>query len=498
MTIAALQSLLPLDDNDGDNNNNSIDDRGGKVSSGNAPGKDVNLVELMSKFHSYNKSLAQMKYKLQPIGSSLDSFSEDLKNLSLSLVSLEQQSNDLSKDSRFNKTTTRRLEQVINEKVLPPDAVKEVLKEDLSNQYLEKVNSILERVNSDDAVLIKAKVVERVRDFLIDQIRLLRSNKTSSSQQIQRRLLNASNLFHFMRSQQPELASQLQNAYSHTMRWYYRSKFAKYIYALEKLQKRHLETSVFDSPNYLSTFEQRIKNLTASERCMPSQLAETISAPYMMEFVVRQLLLAVVSNASVEYLFYVEFFYQGDEKDQSWAPQMFGDVFEMSRDFLKYVTTGTCDIYGVLLSIKLVHLEQSKLHDNHIPILDEFLNSLLLILWPICTKIIDLNCDSLKRHMTKSPLKSLAPISITQQFGLFLSALLRLSANGEPLKLCITRLTHDYENGITKASNHFKGVDRDIFLYNNYFLILNIVKIEAEDATEEINHFKLLADAYKT
>ncbi|KAI3407014.2 VPS52 [Candida oxycetoniae] len=489
MAIAALQKILPTDADSNEQAETEICDT--SVSS------DVSLVELMAEFHSYNKSLAQYKRKLQPIGLVLESFSTDLKELSSSLVSLERQSNDLSKDSKFNKVVTQRLEQLINEKIIPPETIKEILKDDLKNDYLDKVNYVLEKMGSEDSQLITAKVVERVRDFVISQIRLLRSNRTSSSQQIQRRLLEASSLFQFLKMQQPNLTAQLQRAYFHTMRWYYKSKFAKYIYSLEKLQKRHLESPVFDSSNYLNTFEQRVKILNSKEQCMPSQLAETITASYTTEFIIRQLLMAIIDNASVEYLFVIDFFYQGEEKDHTWAPQMFRDVFEMSRECIHYITSGTCDIYGILLSIKTIHNYQSKLHDLHVPILDDYMNSLLLYLWPICTRIIDLNCESLKRHMARSP-KTLAPLAITQQFGLFLSALLRMSITGEPLRSYILRLQNDYENGITKASSHFKGIDKEIFLYNNYFLVLNILKNEAENATEEIKHFQLLANAFKT
>lgn len=458
--------------------------------------KQIDIAEAMSHFHSYNKELSQHRKKLEPIGSILEGFSKDLKDLSSSLVSLEQQSTELSRDSQTNKMITRMLEQTINEKVLPPELIRDVLHEELSNKYFEKVSYLLDKMNEEEAMLIKAKVVERTRDFVIEQIRALRT-KPISSQEVQNKLLGCTDLFHFLQSQQPKLGQQLQQAYQSTMKWYYRSKFAKYIYSLEKLPKRRLEVSIFDSPNYLSTFESRFQILNSTDSCMPSQMAESIHTPYTIEFVFLQLLRAICDNLTVEYLFVVAFFYQGSETNHTWALEMFQDVFKMSTDFLTLITDGTSDVYAILLIIKLIHNFQERLHENHIPALDDHLNSLLLTLWPMFSKLIDLNCDALKKHIPMTP-KSLVPLNVTQQFALFYLGLLRLSSEGEPSVTAITRLRNAYESTLTKAANAFRGHDKETFLDRNYSLVYTIVSNEAEDSKSEVNHFQKLASVYKS
>lgn len=458
--------------------------------------KLVDVAEAMSHFYSYNKELSLHKKKLVPVGAILDGFSKDLKQLSSSLVSLEQQSTELSRDSYTNKMITQMLERTINEKVLPPELIRDVLYEELSNKYFEKVNYLLDKMNEEESLLIKAKVVERTRDFVISQIRALRT-KPISSQEIQNKLLACSDLFHFLQSQQPKLGEQLQQAYQNTMKWYYKSKFAKYIYSLEKLPRRHLEVPIFDSPNYLSTFESRFRILSNTDACIPSQLAETMTIPYTIEFVFLQLLRAVTDNVSVEYLFVVSFFYQGNETNHTWALDMFQDVFQISTDFLTLTTNGTCDVYAILFIIKLIHNFQLRLHENHIPALDDHLNSLLLILWPIFSKLVDLNCDALKKQIPRTP-KSLVPLNVTQQFALFYLGLLRLSSAGEPSETAIVRLRNAYESNLTKAANAFRGHDKETFLDRNYSLVYTVVSNEAEDATSEIKHFQDLASVYKS
>ncbi|KAI5961968.1 VPS52 [Candida theae] len=448
MGISALGKLLPLKD-DGDvatSKDVAIDSESllEHYRLDLETDEQLDIAEAMSHFRSYNKELSQHRKKLEPVGAILEGFSKDLKDLSSSLVSLEQKSTELSRDSHTNKMITQLLEQTINDKVLSPELIRDILYEDLSNRYLEKVTYLLDRMNEEESLLIKAKVVERMRDFVIAQIRTLRA-KPISSQEVQNRLFECTDVFQFLQSQQPKLGQQLQYAYQSTMRWYYRSKFAKYIYSLEKLPRRHLEVSIFDSPNYLSTFESRFQILTNTDACIPSQLAETITVPYTIEFVFLQLLRAISDNLTVEYLFVVGFFYQGNETNHAWATEIFQDVFKMSKDFLAFITDGTSDVYAILLIIKLIHNFQQRLHENHIPALDDHLNSLLLTLWPIFSKLVDLNCDALKKHIPRTP-KSLVPLNVTQQFALFYSGLLRLSSAGEPSKL-LTCLHHYFKRG---------------------------------------------------
>lgn len=504
MTIAVLEKIVPLDTNHGAGVEASPHAEANRADTSESelkqPTKELDsesLVELMADFRAYNKQLAKSRHDLEPIGKLLNTFSKDLKELSSSLVDLEKQSNDLTQDSKFNKEVTKRLEQVIQQKVLPPDAIKDILKEDLSNHYLEKVQLVLEKALPDAATLIEAKVMERFRDFMIEKIRSLRAERSTPSQNVQQQLLEGNNLYVFLQVRQPVLADQLKQAYFHTMRWYYKSKFAKYIYALEKVQRKPLDGPVFLRPIILSSFEQRLKALGTKERCIPSQLAETIPTTYYMEFILRQFLTALEDNATAEYYFVVEFFHHGEEKDHSWVTEVFGDVFDLSTSFLQYLVNGTSDIFGILLLIEAIQQARERLTNNHVPIIDAHLNSLLLQLWPMVTRNIDLNCEYLKRNIVKTP-KSLAPLQISQQFGLFYLALLNFREDHGPISLRIGRVRDDFENGLTKASAHFKGVNREIFLYNNYFLVLNILKNEAAEAEAEIKHFQSLADAYLT
>ncbi|EGW33661.1 uncharacterized protein SPAPADRAFT_147530 [Spathaspora passalidarum NRRL Y-27907] len=553
------------------------------------------LIEYISKFESYDAQIKHYKTKLEPVGVILNEFNNELAMLSSSLVSLEQQSTKLSKDSKLQTIITEKLNPVVLDLMIPPDIVNSIIKEPVDSKFLDNLKFILEKRqlivnirsgNTEASIaelyqdstalsqleagvtLLESKAVERIRDFIITQIRMLRLSSKASSQHIQQRLLEVKEAYYFLTAQHKELAQQLRLAYIYTMKWYYQSKFAKYLYALQKLHLRPVDISIvlgysskdenhsmFSTSSwkgwmpstsstlqpstgpgqphhtqlsigeYLLSFEKRIEVLTVKGKtAVPSQIAETSPFPYWTEFVYNQFLMAIMDNVVVEYLFMVEFFYQGNEKfekegDKEWAEIMFESVFVLGKEFLNWIMAVNTsvldpvnyDSFGIILIIKLIQESQNRLHNEyHIPILDEYLNSCLLALWPQFTRAIDANCESMKKAILRTKkITGLAPLNITQQFAQFLSALLRLTIpnkdyHGEPLYTSVGRLCNDFESCLTKCSNHALGnktTEKEIFLYNNYFLIVNILtneNVESNEFIEEqISHFQLLTDAYK-
>lgn len=476
---------------------------------------EVNLSDYLTQFQEYDQHLKQYKEKLIPVGDIIQEFSNELNNLSSSIIALEQQSSNLSKDSKTRKHVVDKLNPIILDVMIPPEIVKSITQGEINPQWVENLKFISEKKQMIPSLpetkskeqletgikLLELKAVERIRDFMIGEIRKLRSSSKSSSQLIQQNLLEVKDAFQFLQLQHKQLADQLVSAYVYTMRWYYQSKFAKYLYALEKIQIRKVDTPVLGdhkAGEYLNLFDKRAEILLSEQSAIPSQIAETSPFPYWIEFVFNQFTLALVDNIIVEYLFMIEFFYQGNEKDSKWAGLMFKNVFDIGKEFVTYISN-TADAYGILFIIRLVQRAEEKLHELHIPVLDDYLNSLLLILWPHFTHIIDLNCESMKKSMVRSKkVQGLAPISTTQQFAQYFLALLRLSVSqAEPLVTCLTRLRNEYESYLAKSTS-LSGTEKEIFLYNNYFLVLSVLKNEPPNSfiEEQIHHFQMLADAY--
>lgn len=588
---------------------------------------------LMARFETFSSSVAPFKAKLQPIETFLGSFNTEIHNLSESLHSLQQQSSLLADGLDEQRELVDKLNPVILDLMIPPSVAESVLLDTIDELWVENVRFIAEkqqllaRIKADETllpykdckgleelenglVLLEAKAIERIRDHLINQIRLLRRSLRTSSQAVQEKLLLVKEAFFFLKARHPALANQLQLAYIFTMKWYYTTRFAKYLYSLQKLKLKNIDllfvlggtndhteaklglfgyataaaTSVTGTvpkvtlAEYFLSVTKRMSILSEksdleARRAIPSQIAETTPFTYWLEFPFSQWSNAVLDNVIVEYLFMTDFFYQGNEKfnpvseldpsatanypKKDWSHVMFEEVYKMGNAFVNWLSTpgalqpsslgsriasgsgaayaggvpslhgASCDSYAILLMIRMIQNQSYLLHNEfHVPAMDEYHNALLLKLWPQFTRIVDANCDAVKRNVSSHSSYSHsneikhAPITATQQFAQFLVGLLKLAFThddvddklamfqGEPIVMSIVRLRNDFESALTKASNHVFGtgksnsVQKEIFLFNNYFLIVTILKTEFEVGMneftkEQIQHFEMLCEAYR-
>lgn len=619
MSLSYLQKLLPLDQAESTGNGTDEQNPFGDLT-------DHELGVLTAKFELFAELIGPFKQKLAPIEAFLDLFILDICDLSETLNSLQVKLSQLNLGLEQQRDLVEKLNPVILDLMIPPAVAELVISEPVTETWVENVRFISEKQqlikNARDKTLsldidaeltafkdlengiqqLEAKAIERIRDHIILQIRLLRRLLKTLSQVVQEKLLRIKELYWFLDERHPQLAKQLQLAYLYTMKWYYTTRFAKYLYALQKLKLKlidqlfvlggspdHLDTKMglfgfveasytqaqpgTNPPRpslgeYLMSAGKRMDILDKegdSRRSIPSQIAETTPFAYWLEFPFNQWSNAVSDNVIVEYLFVIEFFYKGDEKfepvsnldpsaaslphsSKSWSYVMFDEVFRMGQAYANWLVTslhqrlsqrivssGTpssasygstalpcCDGYGILLMIKLIQSQASALHNEfRVPVMDEYHNSLLLLLWPHFTRVVDMNCELMKKHILGSSSFSFrsseinqAPIDTTQQFAQYTAGLLKLafesdkSSIGEPVTMSITRLRNDFESALTKAGNHTfgssksKAVQKEIFFFNNYFLVATILRNEFDEsahdfAKEQIKHFELLCEAYK-
>ncbi|WPK27402.1 hypothetical protein PUMCH_004789 [Australozyma saopauloensis] len=616
MSLSYLQSLLPLENLEP--YTSESEDVFGNLS-------DADLGVLTARFQTFQDLLPPLKAKLQPVGDFLHEFNASVGQLSQSLAALQAQSQDLSLNVDYQRNIVERLNPILLDLMIPPSVAVSIASDPVDEKWIENIRFISEKqqlilkINRDSSfeqykntkaledltrglAIIEDKAVERVRDHLIKQIRQLRLSVKTSSQVIQERLLRVKEAFSFLKMRQPQLANQLQLAYIYTMKWYYTARFSKYLYSLQKLKLKNIDllfvlggsndhsdakpglfgfmdtgtvspsgaASRISLSEYFLSVDKRMSIFSTSEdeqgrKCIPSQIAETTPFSYWLEFLFKQWSYALLDNIIVEYLFFVDFFYQGREKfdhvnslDSSssstlpaidWCPFMFDGIFKIGHSLANWLATSSnqslgarltataavkaqfspsapCDSYAILFMIRIIQNASFALHNEfHIPVMDEYHNSLILLLWPHFTKIIDLNCEAIKKNILgtqshRTLAKSLAPINTTQQFALLLSGLLKLAfvqemaedkqeqIQGEPICMSIVRLRNDYESALTKTSQQVfgsskaKASQREMFLFNNYFLVTTILRNEFESSPitfvqEQVEHFSMLCEAYK-
>lgn len=82
---------------------------------------------------------------------------------------------------------------------------------------------------------ISEQAIERIRDFLVSQIKALRSPNINAQIIQQRAFVAYKDLYLFLARHHAQLADEIAQAYINTMRWYYLSHFTRYRMALEKI-----------------------------------------------------------------------------------------------------------------------------------------------------------------------------------------------------------------------------------------------------------------------
>lgn len=230
---------------------------------------------------------------------------------------------------------------------------------------------------------------------------------------------------------------------------------------------------------------------------MSSYLAEEDTSFHGLEVPFRNFNLALVDNVSAEYSFMTEMFSPlSFQQISRKATEIFEPVFALGQGLTKQLIDTTTDCLGVLLCVRLNQQAAFELQRRKVPVADMYINGVNMQLWPRFQKIMDVQCESLKRvgsQTGRSAVSALslaggddlnqssAPHFLTQRFGQLMHGILALSSEAgddEPVSNSLMRLAGEFDTLLTKLSRI--GGDakrRERFLYNNYSLILTIISV---------------------
>ena len=311
------------------------------------------------------------------------------------------------------------------------------------------------------------------------------------------------------------------------MRWYYLNQFTRYEKALGKVKMHVLDkldtvgqddakTSSKLAPSRGSAFNlgRRIDIVkTRNHAALSAYLAEEDQSLHYLEVTFRNFNLALMDNATAEYTFMAAFFSPAISLSQ--VSKNFNYVFEPTFDLgstlSKSLSGDASDALGLLICIRLNQQFAFELQRRRIPVLDGYINSTNMILWPRLQVIMDRHCESVKHLTTTLPSKpsrsdpklTLAPHPVTQRFGQLLQGFLALcveAGDDEPVAASLQRLRSDVDGFLTKMSQTFPADDsrkRQRFLYNNYSLISTIIgDIDGRLASQQQEHFEALKEKY--
>lgn len=476
----------------------------------------------------FQGAVEQFEQLLTPLSDFLASFNKQLTALSGELERLKDQALALS----TNLDRTRELEQrytpVVGDLAVAPEVVRQLYNGAVDSgswcealAVLEDKQLMLAKYAAEHRdvhaatqlqqllAALNTRALERIKMFLVSRIKQLRQVGTPS-QCVQRELLRVKDAFVFLERQQPALALELKQAYVYTMRWYYRAHFARYKASLDKLHVRQYDRAALiggvqtyfhaQQQHMEYTIGKRGSVVTAEDpTVMLAQIAEHNPTTAHMEVGFRSFNLALCDNASVEYLFMSEFF-GGNVNAQ--LEQIFDPTYQLGSSYTKSLISTTYDIFGVLILIRLSQSLIFELQKRRIPVIEDYLNLQMILLWPRFQQLVDLNCENMKRSSARSSsitaISSGKPHPLTVQFTNLIYGFHQLThkdtqTTQEPLSQSIQRLRNDYESIMTRMAKSSK--QGELFLYTNYSHVLSVLG-ECE-ASSEREHFETLVRAFE-
>lgn len=350
------------------------------------------------------------------------------------------------------------------------------------------------------------QAIERIRDYLVAQIKALRSPNINAQIIQQQSFLKFKGLYTFLARHHSQLADEIAQAYIYTMRWYYLSHFTRYRESLSKLPLFSVEKSEAlgtDAPSVSKPSQPTHDPLSLGRRidvlkrpnpsAITSYLAGETKTTSYLEIPFYNFNLALISNASSEYTFLTAFFSPSHtyQRISSSFSSIFTPTFSLGTAHTRSLTESTHDCLGLLLCVRLTQSLAFELQRRKVPVAEGYINGTAMLLWPRFQLAMDNHIDSVKRatgpsralsltSSSSASTQSTAPHPLTQRFALFLSAILQLSPDAaseesEPVGSSLARLTSEIEAFLAKAARGLPGPKKDRFLASNWSLVLTII-----------------------
>ncbi|ESZ98668.1 hypothetical protein SBOR_0906 [Sclerotinia borealis F-4128] len=503
------------------------------------------------KFEDLHRSIRACDDVLQSVETNLTSFQNDLAMVSAEIETLQARSTALSIRLENRKVVENGLGPIVEEISVSPAVVKKIVDGAIDEAWVRALAEVEKRSKAMDAKSkeqrnikgvndlrpllenLVSKALERIRDFLVAQVKSLRSPNINAQIIQQQHFLRYKDLYAFLHRHHPKLAEEIGQAYMNTMRWYFLNQFTSYAKALENIKLHVLDkhdvlgsddgsrkTTLLSGskqtgpPHDAFNIGRRIDLLkTSNQTALPSFLAEEDKQTHYMESPFRNFNLALIDNASAEYSFLTSFF--SPSLTYATISRHFNYIFEptfsLGQTLTKTLVHDSHDCLGLLLCVRLNQHFAFSLQRRKIPAVDPYINATSMLLWPRFQLAMDTHCDSVRTLTSALPTRkpsaseqakqSAAPHFMTQKFGQFLQGILELSTEAgddEPVASSVARLRSEMEAFLTKCAGVMQDKrKKERFLFNNYSLILTIVgDVEGKLAGDQRAHFEGLKKAF--
>ncbi|KAF2849673.1 Sac2 family protein [Plenodomus tracheiphilus IPT5] len=510
------------------------------------------------RFEDLHKSILACDEVLKSVETYLTNFQSDLEAVSAEIESLQNRSIDLNTKLENRKVVEKLLGPAVEDFSISPAVVRKIAEGPVDEGFVQalaeiekrsktintkaKDNPDLKAINDVKPLLddLTHRAVERIRDYIVAQIKAIRSPSINAQIIQQQAFLKYKDLYSFLAKHQPELAQQIGQAYVLTMRWYYLNHFMRYRTALEKIKVHAMDKYdvLGEDPNArrggtllgqsrvapvtydaFSLGRRRDALKSSSVNALTAHVAEEEKSAHYLEVPFRSFNLALIDNACFEYTFISTYF--APAQNYHAISRTFNSIFEptlaVAQNVTKTLVETTTDTLGILLCVRLNQHFAFELQRRKVPTVEGYINATNMLLWPRFQQVLDMHCTALQKITTSLPGRpstgaallssgsqsgnSTAPTPLTQKFANLLQGILALSSEAgddEPVSVSVGRLRSEYEAYLTKLS---KGISdtrkRDRFLCNNYSLVCTILTdVEGKLGEDVKAHFEKLRDTF--
>jgi hypothetical protein len=488
------------------------------------------------KFEDLHESILACDEVLKSVETYLTNFQADLGAVSAEIESLQNRSIALNTKLENRKVVEKLLGPAVEDISISPVVVRKIAEGPVDEGFVRALAEIEKRSKT---IAAKAKeqpdmkslgdikpllddlinrAVERIRDYIVAQIKAIRSPSINAQVIQQQALLKYKELYAFLAKHQSELAQQIGQAYIYTMRWYYLNHFTRYRLALEKIKVHALDkydvlgedattkrggNLLGQSRNAPAAYDafslgrRRDALKSSSTNALTAHVAEEENSTHYLEAPFRSFNLALIDNACFEYTFISTFF--APSQNYHAISKTFATIFEptltVAQALTKSLVTTTTDTLGILLCVRLNQHFAFELQRRKVPTMENYINATNMLLWPRYQQVLDMHCTALQKLTSSLPSRpttgaallssnsqnaaSTAPTPLTQKFANLIQGILALSSEAgddEPVSVSVGRLRSEYEAYLTKMS---KGISdarkKERFLCNNYSLVCTIL-----------------------
>jgi hypothetical protein len=518
--------------------------------------------ENRQKYQDFHNSVLECDQVLRNVETYLTNFKAELGQVSAEIEELQARSIHLNAKLDNRRNVEKLLGPAVEEVSLSPFTVRSIAEGSIDETFVKAINEVEARSlvidakekNSEQVKALqdlkplledlKAKAIERIRDYIVAQIKALRSPNINAQIIQQQTFLRYKDLYVFLARNNPVLGEEIGQAYVNTMRWYYSSHFSRYQQALSSLQihafdlhdllgsdpapaRRNVLGSSKPAPPQHDAFslgrrEEILKSKTDTT-AIPAYLAEDSKSAHYLEIPFWNFNRALIDNVSAEYSVVTELFATNTYHQISRrVTEIFETTFTTGHNLTKSLVENTNDCLGLLLCVRLNQHFAFEAQRRKIPVADSYVNYTNILLWPRFQMVMDAHCESLRKVPTPSSgnrgaaaafslvgggtsdtsRASVAPHAITQRFGQLLQGILLLSAEAgddEPVSNSLARLRTEYETLMGKlAKGAGDASKRAKFLYNNYSLVLTIISdTKGKLAEDQKEHYGTLVREMK-